>query len=303
MLVPSTDTTVEEDLPRLLVDHASVHFTRMSLPTVTPVGLAHMEDSARAAIQMLADIRPDVVLFVCTSGSFFQGAEHELELAADLSSIARAPVVTTARAMVEALARRGQRVRLRTPYSDELTVLEVAYLEHAGLTVTSSAGLGIVDDLEIAAIAADTLRTLVSGDDDADVVMLSCTNVRALDVLPMLRDAAGLDVVTSNLAGAEAVVRALDSRPGDTTGHRWTATNTDQCSPSTSSVLYSSRSALSRSTSWTRRGSVIWPLHRMTFGTSVGSTLEISSMKARTIALVGRCSSVSSSCHDCPVER
>ena len=89
--------------------------------------------------------------------------------------------------MVEALARRGQRVRLRTPYSDELTALEVAYLEHAGLTVASSAGLGIVDDLEIAAVAPDTLRALVSGDDDAaDVVMLSCTNVRALAVLPML---------------------------------------------------------------------------------------------------------------------
>ena len=55
---------------------------------------------------------------------------------------------------------------------------------------------------------------LVSGDDAADVVMLSCTNVRALAVLPMLRDAAGLDVVTSNLAGAEAVVRALESRAG-----------------------------------------------------------------------------------------
>lgn len=201
-------------MPRLLGDYASVHFTRMSLPAVTPAGLAHMEDSARAAIVMLADIRPDVVLFACTSGSFFQGAEHERELAADLESLAGAPVVTTARAMVEALARRGQRVRLRTPYSDELTALEVAYLEHAGLTVASSAGLGIVDDLEIAAVAPDTLRALVSGDDAADVVMLSCTNVRALAVLPMLRDAAGLDVVTSNLAGAEAVVRALESRVG-----------------------------------------------------------------------------------------
>jgi maleate isomerase len=214
VLVPSTDTTAEDDLPRLLGDHASVHFTRMSLPAVTPAGLAHMEDSARAAIVMLADIRPDVVLFACTSGSFFQGAEHERELAADLESIAGAPVVTTARAMVEALARRGQRVRLRTPYSDELTALEVAYLEHAGLTVASSAGLGIVDDLEIAAVPPDTLRALVRGDDAADVVMLSCTNVRALAVLSMLRDAACLDVVTSNLAGAEAVVRALESRAG-----------------------------------------------------------------------------------------
>ena len=211
VLVPSTDTTVEEDLPRLLGDRASVHFTRMSLPAVTPIGLAHMENSARAAVAMLADMRPDVVLFACTSGSFFQGAEHERALAADLESIARAPVVTTARAMVEALARRGDRVRLRTPYTDELTSLEVAYLEHAGLTVTSSAGLGIVDDLEIAAIAPDALRALVTGDDGADVVMLSCTNVRALGVLPMLRDAAGLEVVTSNTASAEAVVRALES--------------------------------------------------------------------------------------------
>ena len=67
----------------------------VQVPTVTPAGLAHMEDSARAAIAMLADIRPDVVLFACTSGSFFQGADHERELAADLESIAGAPVVTT----------------------------------------------------------------------------------------------------------------------------------------------------------------------------------------------------------------
>src|SRR3954470_9445263 len=206
VLVPSTDTTVEEDLPRLLGDRASAHFTRMSLPAVTPAGLAHMEDSARAAIAMLADIRPDVVLFACTSGSFFQGAEHERELAADLASIAAAPVVTTARAMVDALARRGQRVRLRTPYSDELTALEVAYLEHAGLTVTSSVGLGIVDDLEIARIAPDALAALVRGGDSADGVMLRCTNVRARAVRPMLPEAADLDVVTSNTASAEAVV-------------------------------------------------------------------------------------------------
>jgi hypothetical protein len=49
---PSTDTTAEADLPRLLGYHASVHFTRMSPAgrDAGTTGLAHMEDSARAAL-------------------------------------------------------------------------------------------------------------------------------------------------------------------------------------------------------------------------------------------------------------
>lgn len=115
VLVPSTDTTLEQELPQLLSGRATVHFTRMDLPDVTPAGLAVMEQAAHAGIGLLAQIEPDVILFGCTSGSFFRGAAHETRLVADLSSRTDAPIITTARAMVRALSARGRRVRLRTP--------------------------------------------------------------------------------------------------------------------------------------------------------------------------------------------
>ena len=65
VLVPSSDTTVEEEFPQFLAGRATTHFTRMGLPDVTPEGLAIMEDNAVAAARLLADIaavEPSVLL-------------------------------------------------------------------------------------------------------------------------------------------------------------------------------------------------------------------------------------------------
>lgn len=209
VLVPSTDTTVERELPLLLAGRATVHFARMGLPDVTPRGLAIMEDNALAAAALLADISPDVVLFACTSGSFFRGAEHERQLANSLAAVAGAPIVTTAWAVALALAARGHRVRIRTPYTAELTDAEARYMSVAGLHVTSARGLGITRDDDISAITPEVLFGHIDGDDLADVALASCTNLPTLGILADLERRAGMPVVTSNSASAEAVIAVL----------------------------------------------------------------------------------------------
>lgn len=209
VLVPSTDTTLEQELPQLLSGRATVHFTRMDLPDVTPAGLAVMEQAAHAGIGLLAQIEPDVILFGCTSGSFFRGAAHETRLVADLSSRTDAPIITTARAMVRALSARGRRVRLRTPYTEEITTAEVSYLQDAGLTVASAASLGLIRDRDISRISPAQLLQHATGSDDADVLMLSCTNVPTLGTLTTIAAATGLPAVTSNLAASEAILAKL----------------------------------------------------------------------------------------------
>lgn len=212
VLVPSSDTMLEQELPALLDGRASVHVARMSLPDVTPAGLAVMEADAVTASRLLADIEPDILLYGCTSGSFFRGVRHERHLAQRLADITGAPVLTTASAVARALARRGARVRLRTPYTAELTAAESAYLAEAGLEVTSASGLGITRDDDIARVSPERLMSHIQGTDHADVALLSCTNLPTLEVLPRLVESGGLDVVTSNTAAAESVIAALDGR-------------------------------------------------------------------------------------------
>lgn len=212
VLVPSSDTTVEEELPQFLAGRATAHFTRMGLPDVTPEGLAVMEDNAIAAARLLADISPDVVLFACTSGSFFRGAAHERAMAQVLADAAGAPVVTTAWSVSLALLARGTSVRIRTPYTDELTDAESVYMASAGLTIASAAGLGITSDADIAAVEPSVLLAHVEGDDGADVLLASCTNLRTLGLLAALEARARMPVVTSNSASAEAVIAVLAGR-------------------------------------------------------------------------------------------
>lgn len=208
ILIPSTDTNVEKELPVLLNGHATCHFARMKLTAVTHEGLRAMEADALHAAEVLADARPDVVLFACTSGTFIFGADYEADLAAKLAKTSSARVVTTARAIAEMLLTHGTTVRLRTPYEASITQAEVTYSQSFGLTVSSYESLGLTVDNDIAAVSAERLIDFVKGGDAPDVVMLSCTNLQTFHVLDDLAAAAGAPIVTSNLAAAGAV-RAL----------------------------------------------------------------------------------------------
>ncbi|RJS91134.1 aspartate/glutamate racemase family protein [Salinisphaera sp. Q1T1-3] len=209
VLVPSTDTTIEQELPALLGPGCSVHFARMRLPSVTEAGLAVMEDHALEAAALIADIDPSVVAFACTSGSFFRGAAHETALAERLAAVAGCPVVTTARAFAEAGRRRGRAMRLRTPYTQDVTILEQRYLESYDLNVVSSRSLGLSADQAIGRVDAATIAELAAGDDPAEALLLSCTNLPTRHLLADLERRFGLPVVTSNRATAEAVRRRL----------------------------------------------------------------------------------------------
>lgn len=205
VVVPTTDTGVELELPDLLDGRASLHVGRAELEQVSLAGLAAMESRLLEQAAGLATIRPDLLLLGCTSASFVRGRDGEQELVDHLREAAGAPVLTAARAMVAQLRRHGARVRLRASYTQDIVELEREYLQAHGLEVTSARGLGITEDEQTAAVTAAELAEFASEDDDADVVMLSCTNLRTAHAQPWLVQQLRRPVVSSNLAlGARA---------------------------------------------------------------------------------------------------
>lgn len=212
VLVPSSDTGVEIELPRRIGGAASLHVARMPLDSVTPRALCELESAALEQAVGLRHVSPNLGLFGCTSATFLRGVTFEAGFVAALEERLGAPVITAAQAMVRALSARGTRVRLLASYSEEIVAAETEYLFKQGLEVVSSCGFGIVNDEETAAVSPDRLSAeaaRLSGD-DAEVIMLSCTNLRTLAVIPRIEAELGLPVVSSNSALAEAALIALE---------------------------------------------------------------------------------------------
>lgn len=123
LLVPSSGTVQEVDFYRRVPADVGVHSARMRLVGSSEADEARMLDEhALPAARDLATIRPDVVVFACTSAGALRGPGHDAELCARIAEETGAPTVSTLAAAREALARLGARaVALLTPYPAELT--------------------------------------------------------------------------------------------------------------------------------------------------------------------------------------
>jgi maleate isomerase len=217
LLLPSSGTVQEVDFYRRVPPHVTVHAARMRLPATTEADEVRMLDGhVMPAAGDLATIRPDVVVFSCTSAGALRGRAYEARLCADIAAASGAPVVSTMDAARGALRRGGARgVAVVTPYPDALTGPVRADLEADGLAVPAARGLGLVDSLEIAAVPPDTIARLAVETfrcGPADAVFVACCTFRAFDARDAIAAALGVPVVTSNQAALEAALRTLDGR-------------------------------------------------------------------------------------------
>ena len=219
LLLPSSGTVQEVDFYRRVPSHVTVHAARMRLPATTAADEVRMLDAhVLPAAADLATIRPDVVVFSCTSAGALRGRDYEARLCEEIAAAANAPVVSTMHAVRGELARLGLRsVAVVTPYPEALTGPIRAGLEADGLAVPVASGLGLTDSLEIAAVPPEAIarfavETFRQG--PADAVFVACCTFRAFDARDTIAAALGVPVVTSNQAALDAALRVLDGKRG-----------------------------------------------------------------------------------------
>ena len=215
LIVPSTNTVMEPDLYRHLPDHVSVHSSRMLLEgsvTIEAEELmldVYLPECAR----QIGTLQPDVVVFGCTSAGALRGPAYEQELAMELSNATGAPTVTIMGAVVEELRRRQvTSVAVLTPYSEEINGTIKDSLESSGFTIPYVNGMDIRGAFNIAAVTHEEIVAYAREelkDVATDCLFFSCANLRSVDVLQELEEAAGRPVVTSNQAVLESVRRQL----------------------------------------------------------------------------------------------
>lgn len=222
LVVPSSNTTVETEMPRLLARHPdaqfSFHASRMRMHTVSPEQLRAMNGQRERCILELGDAGVDAVLYACLVAVMVGASgEHrrvEAAVAEQLSAGGASPaVLSSAGALIEALqAIDAQRVALVTPYPRPLAKQVVDYLEAEQVTVADWRALEVADNAAVGCIPGDHVmgaaRTLDLSGVDA-LVLSACVQMPSLELVQAAEDEFGLPVITAATAGAYTLLRRL----------------------------------------------------------------------------------------------
>ena len=230
MIVPSSNLTMETELPRMLRDREQIlpeerftfHSSRMRMKHVTPEELARMNAQTERASAELADARPDVVASACLVAIMAQGPGYHCHAEAQITGVLQdegldIPVVSSAGALLRGLEAIGaRRIAMVTPYMKPLTALVAEYIEDAGVEVCDALSLEVSDNLEVARLdpagLRDHWRRVDVGNADA-LVLSACVQMPSLSAIQPVEDAAGLPVLSAATATVFTILSELELEP------------------------------------------------------------------------------------------
>jgi maleate cis-trans isomerase len=209
VVVPFTNTNLEPDMAMLVPKGVSVHVSRSGGYDADLVPdekqMQNYSDShSDEVVDNLRHCRSDVILYGCTSATLAQGPDYDAAFRKGIEARTGIPTITAASALVAALRDLGvARFAFTSPYVASLNDLAVSFIESFGFRCVGRAdapkALGNHDVAELTpeAILAMAER---ADSDAAEAVVLSCTDLRALEAVAAIERRLGKPVVTSNQA-------------------------------------------------------------------------------------------------------
>lgn len=232
MIVPSSNVTMERELPAMLraretvaLERFSIHSSRVRMRSVTPADLAAMNQQAERAALELSDASPDAVVFACLVAVMAEGPGAHRRIEQQLAGVVAesgpaAPVISSAGALVDTLSQiDANRVAIIAPYLPPLTERVCDYLGAEGVDVVGAISLSVADNATVGRLPQEELlRHCEALPRDVDAVVLSaCVQMPSLDVIEEAEQRIGLPMITAATATVFQLLRrlGLDTRvPG-----------------------------------------------------------------------------------------
>ena len=209
VITPYSNTNLEADLALLRPPGVSFHVVRAGGYDLDRIpDSAEMRRFARAGLgdvlPLIMAARPDILLYGCTSATLSCGPSMDRDFRRTIEAAGGVPAVTAAGALVDALKQlEARRVAFASPYTKALNQEGATFLNGAGFDVVNTADIG--DDLGSygqSDLSPDQVLDLGlrANHTDADAIVLSCTDMRAVEIIDELERFTGRAVITSNQA-------------------------------------------------------------------------------------------------------
>ncbi|MEM7122119.1 MAG: aspartate/glutamate racemase family protein [Pseudomonadota bacterium] len=209
VVVPVSNTNLEPDMVMLRPDGVSLHFARAGGYDIDEVpDSEQMRKFADATLDEVVDglkaALADMIVYGCTSATLSHGPAYDRAFVERIEARAGVPATTAASAVVEAARDLGvTKVGFCSPYTEQLNAEAAAFLGACGIEVVSDAYVG--EDLGNygqSALTPDDVLTLACRADSAgaEAIVLSCTDMRAVEAIDALEARLQKPVITSNQA-------------------------------------------------------------------------------------------------------
>lgn len=219
LLVPFTNSNLEPDFAMMCPAGISCHSARLGGYDEDKVPDEHQMQGLGASdlddpLHLLLGVKPDVVIYGCTSATLTHGPEFDRSLAAKIAAVSGAKTVTAAGALVYALNALGaKRIGFASPYVPAINDMAVGFLAKMGFETVARAEVGdTLGNHDQGALGPDAVYALGLRADspDADAIVLSCTEMRSVETLDRLEQKLGKPVVSSNQAMMLETLDALN---------------------------------------------------------------------------------------------
>lgn len=207
LLVPASDMVSEVDFHNHLPPSVVFYTARLHQPQNSGIGTAEnyrgLVDSAPEAAKSVALANPELLVYSCTSGSFFKGPNWHRELSKLLEEASGIPAITTSTALITALAAlKARTIFMASPYPESVNHAEMNFLKSHGFDITAVLSFGCIKSKEIFGIAphkiVDAILARRNEVKQNDALFLTCTGLRAVDVIPTLEAELDMPVISSN---------------------------------------------------------------------------------------------------------
>jgi maleate isomerase len=205
VIVLETDETLEPEFARMMdLDGVALYHSRIAMvPDIRPQTLGRMQGDLPVSARLLpASLDFDVIGYGCTSGAAVIGSAN---VARAVQSVFPDAQVTDPLAAITAAAQAlgARRLGFVTPYLPQVSRRIRLVLEQAGFEIAAFGSFEESDDRVVARITEAAIIAAaahVADQSSCDAIVISCTNLRCLRVIPRIEARTGIPVISSNQA-------------------------------------------------------------------------------------------------------
>ncbi len=218
VLVPFTNCNLEPDMELLRPPNTTVHFARLGgydadeIPGSDQMAGLGSSDITEA-LHLISGVRPDVILYGCTSATLTHGPNFDAELSEKIKRSSNAISLTAAGCLVTAIKAIGAtNVGFASPYLGEVNEQAAEFLSKEGIQIINCADIGRdLGNYGQGELTPDEVYELAlkADHDDAEAIVLSCTDMRSVEVIERIEKRLRKPVITSNQAMMYCLMKAL----------------------------------------------------------------------------------------------
>ncbi len=197
------DLALERELWRWAPIDVSLHLARTPYePVPVSLDMARLvsdSEHVAAATRDVLHVEPEVVAYLCSSGSFVNGVDGERRLREAICAVGPPDAVTTSGALAEVLRRLDlRRIAVITPYVEDLTTKLHEFLAELGVETVASEHLGLGGGIWKVCYRTIAEHILRADRPEAEAIFVSCTNLPTYDLIEPLEKVLRKPLLTAN---------------------------------------------------------------------------------------------------------